>query len=112
MNGQIYIWDLSSQNIDYSINAHKSAIWSLLKLSNDMVASGSSDKMIKIWNIAIGSNEASIKFRGHKATIFCLGEIEKNKLLSGSEDRTIKLWDLIEKKCLMSLDDQNGSKIN
>ena len=112
INGKIYVWDLSSRNIDYSINAHKSAIWSLIKLSNGMIASGSSDKIIKIWNIAIGSNEASIKLRGHKSTIFCLGEIEKNKLLSGSEDRTIKLWDLIEKKCLMSLDDPNGSKIN
>ena len=112
INGQIYVWDLSAKKIDFSINAHKSAIWSMLKLSNDHIVTGSSDKMIKIWDILSGMNEPTIKLRGHKATVFCLGEIEKNKLLSGSEDRTIKLWDLEQKKCIMSLDDPNGSKIN
>ena len=112
INGQIYVWDLNSKSIDFSINAHKSAIWSMIKLSNDSVASGSSDKMIKIWDILNATTEPTIKLRGHKGTIFCLGEIEKNKLLSGSEDRTIKLWDLVEKKCIMNLEDPNGSKIN
>ena len=112
INGQIFIWDINSKNIDFSLNAHKSAIWSLIKLSNETVASGSSDKMIKIWDIINKNEEPIIKLKGHKATIFCLGEIEKNKLLSGSEDRTIKLWDLIEKKCVMSLEDPKGSKIN
>jgi WD40 repeat protein len=112
INGQIYVWDLSAKKIDFSINAHKSAIWSMIKLSNDNIVSGSSDKMIKIWDILSGMSEPTIKLRGHKATVFCLGEIEKNKLLSGSEDRTIKLWDLEQKKCIMSLDDPNGSKIN
>ena len=112
INGQIYIWDLSSRNIDKSINAHKSAIWSMIKLSNNNIVSGSSDKMIKVWDIFSGLTDPIIKLRGHKGTIFCLGEIEKNKLLSGSEDKTIKLWDLIEKKCIMSLNDPNNSKIN
>ena len=112
INGQIYIWDLLSKSIDYSINAHKSSIWSLIQLSNDFIVSGSSDKMIKIWNILDRHTEPFIKLKGHKGTIFCLGEIEKNKLLSGSEDRTIKLWDLVEKKCILDLKDPNDSKIN
>ena len=112
ISGQIYIWDILSKNLDSSINAHKSAIWSMIKLSNDMVVSGSSDKMIKVWNILGGSTEPFIKLRGHKGTVFCLAEMEQNKLLSGSDDRTIKLWDLINKKCLMVLEDPNGSKVN
>ena len=112
INGQICVWDLFSKNLDYSINAHKSSIWSLLKLSNDNVVSGSSDKMIKVWDILNKKNEPNLKLRGHKGTIFCLGEIEKDKIISGSEDRTLKIWDLAKKQCIKTLEDPNGSKIN
>ena len=112
ISGQIYIWDLYSKSLDYSINAHKSAIWAMIKLSNDNIATGSSDKLIKIFDIVNQSSEPIIKFRGHKGTIFCIGEIEKNKIISGSEDKTIKLWDLNTKKCILSLEDPNDSKIN
>ena len=112
ISGQIYIWDLYSKSLDYSINAHKSAIWAMVKLSNDNIATGSSDKLIKIFDIVNQSSEPIIKFRGHKGTIFCIGEIEKNKIISGSEDKTIKLWDLNTKKCILSLEDPNDSKIN
>jgi WD40 repeat protein len=112
ISGQIYIWDLYSKSLDYSINAHKSAIWAMVKLSNDNIATGSSDKLIKIFDIVNQSSEPIIKFRGHKGTVFCIGEIEKNKIISGSEDKTIKLWDLNTKKCILSLEDPNDSKIN
>ena len=112
INGKIYVWDLNSNNLDYSIDAHNSSIWSMIKLSNDNIVTGSSDKLIKIFNILDQSSEPIIKLRGHKGTIFCLGELEKNKILSGSEDRTIKLWDLETKKCILTLEDPNESKIN
>ena len=112
INGQIYVWDLDSKILDYSINAHKSSIWSLIKLSNDNIVSGSSDKMIKIWDILNKKTEPNIKLRGHKGTIFCLGEIGKDKIISGSEDRTIKIWDLTKKQCIKTLEDPNDSKIN
>ena len=114
ISGQILVWDLSSQNIDYTIDAHKSAIWSMIQLLNHNIVTGSSDKMIKLWDIANGMDSPILTLKGHKGTIFCLGEIEKNKLLSGSEDRTIKLWDIFnkEKKCILTLNDPNESKIN
>ena len=37
INGQIYIWDLYSYNFDYSINAHNSSIWCMIKLSSPPV---------------------------------------------------------------------------
>ena len=112
ITGQIYVWDLNSKTLDYSIDAHKSSIWSMIKLSNNNIVTGSSDKTMKIFNIINGITEPIIKLKGHKGTIFCINEIEKNKLLSGSEDKTIKLCDLNTKKCLMSLEDPNNCKIN
>ena len=109
IGGQIYIWSLDGKDIEKEINAHKSAIWEMIKLSNNMIASGSSDKTIKIWNIL--DFEKPIVLRGHTGTIFCLAELEKYKLISGSEDRTIKIWDILEKRnCIMTIN--SDSKIN
>ena len=109
IGGQIYIWSLDGKEIEKEINAHKSAIWEMIKLSNNMIASGSSDKTIKIWNIL--DFEKPIVLRGHTGTIFCLAELEKYKLISGSEDRTIKIWDILEKRnCIMTIN--SDSKIN
>ena len=109
IGGQIYIWSLGGKEIEKEINAHKSAIWEMIKLSNNMIASGSSDKTIKIWNIL--DFEKPIVLRGHTGTIFCLAELEKYKLISGSEDRTIKIWDILEKRnCIMTIN--SDSKIN
>ena len=88
IGGQIYIWNLDEKSKEKEINAHKSAIWAMIKLSNNMIASGSSDKTIKIWNI--DDFDKPIVLKGHAGTIFCLGELEKYKIISGSEDRTIK----------------------
>lgn len=112
ISGELIIWDLESKNIDYTIQAHKSAIWSLIILSDNKIATGASDQTIKIWDIEESTEKPKANLRGHKGTIFCLGEIEKNRLLSGSEDRTIRLWDLEKKKCLRTLEDPNNSKIN
>ena len=109
IGGQIYIWSLDGKEIEKEINAHKSAIWEMIKLSNNMIASGSSDKTIKIWNIL--DFEKPIVLRGHTGTIFSLAELEKYKLISGSEDRTIKIWDILEKRnCIMTIN--SDSKIN
>ena len=112
INGQIYIWDLYSNNLESTIEAHSSAIWSMLKLSNDNVVTGSSDKLIKVFDLVNQHSEPLIQLRGHKGTVFCLGELEKNKILSGSEDRTIKMWDLTTKRCVKNIIDPNESKIN
>ena len=109
IGGQIYIWSLDGKDIEKEINAHKSAIWEMIKLSNNMIASGSSDKTIKIWNIL--DFEKPIVLRGHTGTIFSLAELEKYKLISGSEDKTIKIWDILEKRnCIMTIN--SDSKIN
>ena len=110
INGQLLVWDLYSNSLESTINAHKSAIWSMIKLSNQNVVTGSSDKLIKVFDINI--SEPLIKLKGHIGGIFSMGELEKNKIISGSEDRTIKVWDLNTKKCILNLEDPNGSKIN
>ena len=112
INGKIYIWDLYSKNFESSIEAHSSAIWCMIKLFNDNIVTGSSDRLIKVFDLVNQHSEPLVKLRGHRGTVFCIGELENNKILSGSEDRTIRLWDLTTKKCILNLKDPNESKIN
>ena len=51
MDGQLLIWDINHKELSYSIKAHESAIWAMIKLSDDKVVTGSSDKLIKVWDI-------------------------------------------------------------
>ena len=51
MNGQILVWDVNYKELLFTIDAHESAIWAMIKLSDDKIATGSSDKLIKIWDV-------------------------------------------------------------
>ena len=112
INGNIYLWDLRFKKIIFSFEAHKSSIWSLLELNNGYIATGSSDKTIKIFDIIHQNDTALATLKGHRGTIFCLSEIENNKLVSGSEDKTLKIWDLSKNQCILTLKDPNKAKIN
>ncbi|MYK53015.1 MAG: hypothetical protein F4032_14720, partial [Gemmatimonadetes bacterium] len=60
-----------------------------------ILASGSSDRVVKIWDVATKKNIATLK--GHTNRVFSLAfSPDGTTLVSGSEDRTVKLWDMSE----------------
>ena len=57
------------------------------------LASGSGDKTIKLWDVATGKEQATLK--GHTDWVTSVAFSPDGKTLaSGSEDKTIKLWDV------------------
>ena len=60
------------------------------KLFKDLLATGSDDKTIKIWNSSKGALLKTLI--GHSDIIRCLTFNNDNILASGSDDKTIKLW--------------------
>ncbi|GFO33400.1 F-box/WD repeat-containing protein 7 [Plakobranchus ocellatus] len=59
---------------------------------DDRLASGSSDKTIKVWDIHTGHLQHTL--RGHTKGIWCLQFFTKLLLVSGSFDSTIRVWNL------------------
>jgi WD40 repeat protein len=68
------------------------------------VASGSADKLIKIWDIVKGIELRTLT--GHNGWVFSLAVLSDNTLASGSHDEgTIKIWDTINSEELKTLKD-------
>jgi len=66
-------------------------------LDDNLLASSSWDKTIKIWNYKKGKKLKTLK--GHYGGIFSLTKIPNlNLLVSGSWDNTIKIWNYNGKK--------------
>jgi COMPASS component SWD3 len=58
-----------------------------------LLASGSDDKTIKLWDVATGQEVRTLK--GHTDWVRSVAFSPDGKLLaSGSDDGTIKLWDI------------------
>jgi len=58
-----------------------------------LLASGSWDKTIKLWEVATGQEVRTIK--GHTSGVLSVAFSPDGRLLaSGSDDNTIKLWDI------------------
>ena len=71
-----------------------------LQFDDNIIASGSYDTTIKIWDIETGEEVRTL--RGHSLGIRCL-QFDNTKLASGSLDGTVKLWDLETGKELCTL---------
>ena len=71
-----------------------------LQFDHNVLATGSYDTTIKIWNIETG--EVIRTLRGHNSTVRCL-QFDDSKLISGSFDKTIKIWNWQTGECLSTL---------
>ena len=62
-----------------SITAHNNKIVSLIELSNGLIATGSYDSTIKIWNI---NSQQNLKIINESGNVLCLLEFEPGKILT------------------------------
>ncbi|KPA15061.1 repeat-containing protein [Candidatus Magnetomorum sp. HK-1] len=92
-NGDVSLWDINNQKEIKVFKGHKDRIWSVdFSYTNDIFASGSSDKTIRLWNI---KTKECICLYGHINRVLSVRFSNKNEfLVSGGQDAKIILWDL------------------
>ncbi|HEY9643535.1 MAG TPA: serine/threonine-protein kinase [Coleofasciculaceae cyanobacterium] len=97
-NGQFFpvkVWDLNTGEVPNTLNDGHTAPIRSLSLSGDgqLLASGSADQTIKIWDMTAGKLLQTLK--GHTAPVWSVALSQDGKtLVSGSQDNTIKIWDV------------------
>lgn len=104
----IKIWDSNNDFIlEKSFEEHQAYVMKLAinPKDQDMLASGSTDKKIKIWSF--NGKNSSLTIDGHTKGItsvaFC-PMLDKPYLASSSDDKTIKIWDYTNKQCVATLE--------
>ncbi|BCR98241.1 uncharacterized protein AKAW2_31560S [Aspergillus luchuensis] len=82
-------WDPEMQTLE----GHSNWVYSVAFSNNgQLLASGSRDKTIKLWDAATGALEHTLE--GHSDPVYSVAFSNNGQLLaSGSYDKTIKLWD-------------------
>ena len=71
-------------------SGHKESIWCLCAISNKILASGSGDKNIKIWNIEDRSIMSTLS--GHTERVSELCNVKEGVFVSGSWDGSLIIW--------------------
>ncbi|KAG8623858.1 hypothetical protein KVT40_008834 [Elsinoe batatas] len=79
-----------------------------LQFDDSILATGSYDATIKIWEIATGKCLRTLK--GHTSGIRCL-QFDDSKLMSGSMDNTIKVWNWRTGQLFRTFQAHNGGVI-
>ena len=90
--GDEVIINLFSNSLEHMgyISGHKRSILCLCAISNKILASGSYDKTIKIWNIEDRSIMSTLY--EHKNYVSALCNVKEGVFVSGSWDRSLIIW--------------------
>ncbi|EFW17603.1 hypothetical protein D8B26_000286 [Coccidioides posadasii str. Silveira] len=79
-----------------------------LQFEDNILATGSYDTTIKIWDTDTGEELRTL--HGHQSGIRCL-QFDDTKLISGSLDRTIKVWNWRTGECISTYTGHHGGVI-
>ncbi|WP_026734121.1 eIF2A-related protein [Fischerella sp. PCC 9605] len=106
----IRVWDISTGKCTKVLQGHTNGVWSVALLPippnsplnkgghRAIVASGSDDNTVKIWDITTGRCIKTLQ--GHTDWIRSVAFSKQGLLASSSLDQTIRLWDLDKGMCV------------
>ena len=109
----IWIYDVHTGEERNLLLGHGSGGVSAVAFSpdNQLLASGSRDKTIRLWDPHTGQHKAT--FTGHQDAVYSVAfSPNGQKLVSGGEDETIRLWDVATGELLLTFAGHAGGVSN
>ncbi|MCS6812476.1 MAG: NB-ARC domain-containing protein [Cyanobacteria bacterium] len=107
----IKLWDVATGLCHQTLDATTNRNWAFsfpdwLKASSLILAAGSDDRAITLWNVNQGRLREVLS--GHTDTVQTVTFSQDGTLLaSSSADHTIKLWDMTNGECLQTFGEKN-----
>ena len=110
-NLTIRIWDLEKKTCVKRWRGHRLPMISAsYDASGTLVATGGSDRIAMVWDVAKG--HATHSFRGHNGIVTGVRfhpDAQRLLLFTTSDDTDIRVWDLVTHKCVATLDAHLGT---
>ena len=97
----IFIYNLNSGKFINTLLRHYAKINSLLRINKTILASGSSDETIRIWNYK--TRNCLLSFLGHSIYTRSIIKLNNCEIITCGGDSQIKLWDYISGNFFKSL---------
>lgn len=120
----VRLWDFHEGECLQTLQGHSDRVWSVAfapqltvpassenkDYSAEILATGSADRTIKLWNYKTGKCLKTLS--GHTSWIWSVTFSPDSQVLaSASYDQTIKLWDVTTGKCLRTLSEHTASVV-
>jgi WD40 repeat protein len=89
-DADLRVWNFLSAECTI-LRGHESTVTVLADLGQQLVASGSSDRTVRVWSITMGKCRRVLQ--GHNGCIRALAALGGGRLASGANDREVRVWD-------------------
>src|SRR5262249_35951005 len=101
-SGEVALWETGGGRKLRTLDGLANRSWVALSPDGKLVAAGSVDQGIRLWDAATGAARAGL--RGHASAVLCLAFAPDGATLySGGEDRAVRAWDVAEGRALTTL---------
>ena len=88
----VMLWDLSGGTTAAAglLQGHSWSVYCLALAGSGLLASGSEDKSVRLWDVDAGTCVAALY--GHRGPVTSLAPLPGGHLLTGSSDRSLRVW--------------------
>jgi WD40 repeat protein len=102
----VMLWRSDGRRIRV-LKGHKDGVRALATVlagAKPLLATGSDDQTVRLWNPADGSLVTTLGGHGYGVTALCPVTVAgRTMLVSGSRDRTVRVWDFAERNAVLTI---------